>query len=140
MALFILLKNYYKYTKGHGGKMKNLTLNINPKEFNTVSEIIKNIRCTANLYGYTEFYPSSIEYYEERRRVSDKKLNSLVKLIAPTGDVMTLKNDPTLLVTKYACMRDIERTGYSKYFYMTNIFQWRIGDAEHSVESIQGGD
>ena len=52
---------------------------------------------------------------------------------------MTLKNDPTLLVTKYACMRDVERTGYSKYFYMTNIFQWRIGDAEHSVESIQGG-
>lgn len=119
--------------------MKNLTLNIEPTKFKNVSKILGSIRNTSRNYGYDEFFPSTLEYFDEISRKYNKNTNELIKFVNSSGEVMTLKDDPTLSVTKYICQRDYKKVGYSKYFYTTSIFKWASNTTSNSMESLQGG-
>lgn len=119
--------------------MKNLTLNIDPQQFKNVSKILSSIRNTSLSFGYEEFFPSTLEYFDEISKMYTKNTNELIKFINSSGEVMTLKDDPTLSVTKYICQRDYKKVGYSKYFYTTNIFKWTSNTTSNAMETLQGG-
>ena len=119
--------------------MKNLTLNIEPRKFKNVSTILNSIRNTSLRYGYEEFFPSTLEYFDEISKKYKKNTNELIKFVNSSGEIMSLKDDPTLSVTKYICQRDYEKVGYSKYFYTTSIFKWTSNTTSNSMESLQGG-
>lgn len=119
--------------------MKNLTLNIEPPKFKDVSVILETLRNCCSKFGYEEFFPSTLEYFEEIRLVQNKNTNQLIKFVSPLGEIMTLKDDPTLPVTKYAALRDFKKAGYSKYYYATNIFKWTSNTSSSAMESLQGG-
>ncbi|MGB3367580.1 MAG: ATP phosphoribosyltransferase regulatory subunit [Acidaminobacteraceae bacterium] len=119
--------------------MKNLTLNIEPTKFKSVSKILHSIRNTSLSYGYEEFFPSTLEYFDEISRKYNKDTKQLIKFVNSSGELMALKDDPTLSVTKYICQRDYTKVGYSKYFYTTSIFKWTSNTTSNSMESLQGG-
>jgi ATP phosphoribosyltransferase regulatory subunit len=140
MAYFIGKKELASSNKSSkGDHMKNLTLNIEPPKFKKVSKILSSIRSNSLTFGYEEFFPSTLEYFDEISRMYTKDTNELIKFVNSSGEIMTLKDDPTLSVTKYICQRDYKKVGYSKYFYTTNIFKWTSNTTSNAMETLQGG-
>ncbi len=105
-------------------------LNLNANEFTLINHIFQTLEITANSYGYEAVFTETFGKYNYKTDAS------AVKIMAPSGDLLSLKNDPTPHATKQiAPLCD----GYLKTYYKSSIVTLDHKAPIGLKESLQGG-
>ncbi|MBE0449709.1 MAG: ATP phosphoribosyltransferase regulatory subunit [Clostridia bacterium] len=105
-------------------------LNLNANEFTLTNHIFQTLETIAKSYGYEAVFTETFGKYNH------KMDTGAVKIMAPSGDLLSLKSDPTPHATKQiAPLCD----GYLKTYYKSSIVTLDHKAPIGLKESLQGG-
>ncbi|MDN5353223.1 MAG: phosphoribosyltransferase regulatory subunit [Clostridiales bacterium] len=111
-------------------------LDVKVNAFSEVTDIFNALEQFAEPYGYERFYPETLSPFSEAGAgLSEKR----VKLVAPTGEILLAKHDPTVLVTRHASQIPFENSGFTRYFYTTTVLSMEKQSLYGIEETLQGG-
>jgi ATP phosphoribosyltransferase regulatory subunit len=105
-------------------------LNLNANEFTLTNHIFEILEKKAISYGYEAVFTETFGKY------NDKMDSDAVKIMAPSGDLLSLKSDPTPHATKQiAPLCD----GYLKTYYKSSLVKLDPKAPIGIKETLQGG-
>lgn len=105
-------------------------LNLNANEFTLTNHIFQILEITAKSFGYEAVFTETLGKYNH------KMDSSAVKIMAPSGELLSLKSDPTPHATKQiAPLCD----GYLKTYYKSSLVTLDHKAPIGLTESLQGG-
>ncbi|HJF33343.1 MAG TPA: ATP phosphoribosyltransferase regulatory subunit [Sporosarcina psychrophila] len=101
--------------------------------------IIKSINKRFKTYGYKRIKTSAFEQYDLYSRVkSSINQNEMIKVIDHTGEVLVLRPDVTIPITRELVQNVPDLSSELRYFYVQEVFRQPF-DKNDSVERTQAG-
>ena len=101
--------------------------------------IIKTINKRFTTYGYKRIKTSAFEQYDLYSKVkSSINQNEMIKVIDHTGQVLVLRPDVTIPITKELAQNFPELSSELRYFYVQEVFRQPF-DKNDSIERTQAG-
>ena len=101
--------------------------------------IIKTIHKRFTTYGYKRIKTSAFEQYDLYSKVNSSiNQNEMVKVIDRTGEVLVMRPDVTIPITRELAQNFPSLTSELRYFYVQEVFRQQI-DRNESIESTQAG-
>lgn len=111
----------------------------NVKDYQQHEQIIKTIKNRFMTYGYKRIKTSAFEQYDLYSQVNSSIHQSdMVKVIDRTGDVLVLRPDATIPITRKIAQEIIKVTGERRYFYVQDVFRQPVDHVDH-IENTQAG-
>lgn len=104
-----------------------------------VERVIKTINKRFTTYGYKRIKTSAFEQYDLYSKVNSSiNQNEMIKVIDHTGQVLVLRPDVTIPITKELAENYPKLTDELRYFYVQEVFRQPV-DRNDSIESTQAG-
>ncbi|NYF25335.1 ATP phosphoribosyltransferase regulatory subunit [Sporosarcina sp. JAI121] len=101
--------------------------------------IIKTINKRFTTYGYKRIKTSAFEQYDLYSKVkSSINQNEMIKVIDHTGQVLVLRPDVTIPITRELAQNFPDLSSELRYFYVQEVFRQPI-DRNDSIERTQAG-
>ncbi len=101
--------------------------------------IIKTIHKRFTTYGYKRIKTSAFEQYDLYSKVNSSiNQNEMVKVIDRTGEVLVMRPDVTIPITRELAQNFPSLASELRYFYVQEVFRQQI-DRNESIESTQAG-
>ncbi|MFC5590611.1 ATP phosphoribosyltransferase regulatory subunit [Sporosarcina soli] len=101
--------------------------------------IIKTIHKRFTTYGYKRIKTSAFEQYDLYTKVNSSiNQNEMVKVIDRTGEVLVMRPDVTIPITRELAQNFPSLASELRYFYVQEVFRQQI-DRNESIESTQAG-
>ena len=101
--------------------------------------IIKTINKRFTTYGYKRIKTSAFEQYDLYSKVkSSINQNEMIKVIDHTGQVLVLRPDVTIPITKELVQNFPDLSSELRYFYVQEVFRQPF-DKNDSIERTQAG-
>ncbi|MCG7335685.1 ATP phosphoribosyltransferase regulatory subunit [Sporosarcina sp. ACRSM] len=101
--------------------------------------IIKTIHKRFTTYGYKRIKTSAFEQYDLYSKVNSSiNQNEMVKVIDRTGEVLVMRPDVTIPITRELAQNFPILTSELRYFYVQEVFRQQI-ERNESIESTQAG-
>ena len=101
--------------------------------------IIKTINKRFTTYGYKRIKTSAFEQYDLYSKVkSSINQNEMMKVIDRTGQVLVLRPDVTIPITREIAQNFPDISSELRYFYVQEVFRQQA-DRNESIESTQAG-
>ncbi len=101
--------------------------------------IIKTINKRFTTYGYKRIKTSAFEQYDLYSKVkSSINQNEMIKVIDHTGQVLVLRPDVTIPITRELVQNFPELSSELRYFYVQEVFRQPF-DKNESIERTQAG-
>ncbi|KAA0964976.1 ATP phosphoribosyltransferase regulatory subunit [Sporosarcina sp. ANT_H38] len=101
--------------------------------------IIKTINKRFSTYGYKRIKTSAFEQYDLYSKVkSSINQNEMIKVIDYSGQVLVLRPDVTIPITKELLQNSSELSRELRYFYVQEVFRQAF-DKNESIERTQAG-
>jgi len=111
----------------------------NVKDYQQQEQIIKTIKKRFMTYGYKRIKTSAFEQYDVYSHVkSSIHQRDMVKIIDRTGDVLVLRPDATIPITRKIAQDMTNITGERRYFYVQDVFRQPVDRVDH-IENTQAG-
>jgi len=102
-------------------------------------KIIKTINKRFTTYGYKRLKTSAFEQYDLYTKVNSSiNQNEMIKVIDHTGQVLVLRPDVTIPITKELVQNFPGITSELRYFYVQEVFRQPF-DKNESIERTQAG-
>lgn len=109
------------------------------QENDKYERIIKTINKRFTTYGYKRIKTSAFERYDLYSKVkSATNRNEMVKVIDYTGDVLVLRPDVTVPITRGLAKNFSQLENELRFFYVQEVFRQSF-DPYESIESTQAG-
>ncbi|MFJ7934657.1 ATP phosphoribosyltransferase regulatory subunit [Sporosarcina sp. NPDC096371] len=104
-----------------------------------VERIIKTVNKRFTTYGYKRIKTPAFEQYDLYSNVkSSINQNEMIKVIDYTGQVLVLRPDMTIPITKELAENYPELANELRYFYVQEVFRQPV-DRNDNIESTQAG-
>ncbi|WP_318614039.1 ATP phosphoribosyltransferase regulatory subunit [Sporosarcina sp. YIM B06819] len=104
-----------------------------------VERIIKTINKRFTTYGYKRIKTSAFEQYDLYSKVNSSiNQNEMIKVIDATGQVLVLRPDVTIPITRELAENYPNLVDELRYFYVQEVFRQPV-DRNDSIESTQAG-
>lgn len=101
--------------------------------------IIKTINKRFSTYGYKRIKTSAFEQYDLYSKVNSSiNQNEMVKVIDRTGEVLVMRPDVTIPITRELAQNFPSLASELRYFYVQEVFRQQL-DSNESIESTQAG-
>src|SRR5690625_2603193 len=111
----------------------------NVKDYQQQEQIIKTIKKRFMTYGYKRIKTSAFEQYDVYSHVkSSIHQRDMVKIIDRTGDVLVLRPDATIPITRKIAQDMTRISGEGGYFYLQDLFRHPFNHNDH-IENKQAG-
>lgn len=109
------------------------------KDYEKYERTIKTIQKRFKTYGYQRVKTSTFEQYDLYSKVTSSiNQNEMIKVIARSGEVLVLRPDGTIPITKQVAENVTTLESELRYFYVQDVFRQSVM-SEESVESTQAG-
>ena len=109
------------------------------KDYEKYERTIKTIQKRFKTYGYQRVKTSTFEQYDLYSKViSSIHQNEMIKVIAKNGEVLVLRPDGTIPITRQVAENITTLESEIRYFYVQDVFRQSLF-SEESVESTQAG-
>lgn len=109
------------------------------KDYEKYERTIKTIQKRFKTYGYQRVKTSTFEQYDLYSKVTSSiNQNEMIKVIARSGEVLVLRPDGTIPITKQVAENVTTLESEIRYFYVQDVFRQSL-ISEESVESTQAG-
>lgn len=100
---------------------------------------IKTINKRFTTYGYKRIKTSAFEQYDLYSKVNSSiNQNEMVKVIDRTGEVLVMRPDVTIPITRELAQNFPSLASELRYFYVQEVFRQQL-DRNESIESTQAG-
>lgn len=104
-----------------------------------VERMIKTINKRFTTYGYKRIKTSAFEQYDLYSKVNSSiNQNEMIKVIDHTGQVLVLRPDVTIPITRELAENYPKLADELRYFYVQEVFRQPV-DRNDSIESTQAG-
>lgn len=111
----------------------------NIKEYEEQERIIKTINKRFLTYGYKRIKTSTFEQYDLYSKVTSSiNQNEMIKVIDHTGQVLVLRPDVTIPITRKLAEDQLTLSSELRYFYVQDVFRQSF-DKINEIESTQAG-
>lgn len=111
----------------------------NVKDYQKYEYIINTIKRRFTTYGYKRIKTPAFEQYDLYSRVTSSiNQNEMIKVIDYTGDVLVLRPDVTIPITRELAQDFEELSEALRYFYIQDVFRQTFDRAD-SIENTQAG-
>ena len=111
----------------------------NVKEFEKQERIIKTINKRFLTYGYKRIKTPTFEQYDLYTKVASSiNQKEMIKVIDHTGQVLVLRPDVTIPITRKLAEDFSELSKELRYFYVQDVFRQSV-DNTKDIESTQAG-
>lgn len=111
----------------------------NVKDYEKYEEAINTIHKRFRTYGYKRIKTSTFEQYDLYSKVkSSLDQNEMIKVINRTGEVLVLRPDVTIPITRKLAEDLTELSNEIRYFYVQDVFR-HVDDRREGIESTQAG-
>lgn len=108
-------------------------------DYQKYEQTIRTIHKRFRTYGYKRIKTSTFEQYDLYSKVrSSLDQNEMVKVIDRSGQVLVLRPDVTIPITRQLAEEFTELSEELRYFYVQDIFR-QSTDPEEGIESTQAG-
>lgn len=109
------------------------------KDYEKYERTIKTIQKRFKTYGYQRVKTSTFEQYDLYSKVTSSiNQNEMIKVIARSGEVLVLRPDGTIPITKQVAENVTTLESEIRYFYVQDVFRQPL-ISEESAESTQAG-
>lgn len=109
------------------------------KDYDKYERAIKTIQKRFKTYGYQRIKTSTFEPYDVYTKVtSAMNRNEMIKVIAKNGEVLVLRPDGTIPITKKVAENISTLESEIRYFYIQDVFRQSLL-SEENIESTQAG-
>lgn len=111
----------------------------NVKDYEKYEQAINTIHKRFKTYGYKRIKTSTFEQYDLYSKVkSSLDQNEMIKVIDRTGEVLVLRPDVTIPITRKLAEDMSELPNEIRYFYVQDVFR-HVDDRREGIESTQAG-
>lgn len=111
----------------------------NVKDYERYERVINTIHKRFKTYGYKRIKTSTFEQYDLYSKVkSSLRQNEMIKVIDRTGEVLVLRPDVTIPITRKLAEDFKELPSELRYFYMQDIYRY-ADEEQSSIETTQAG-
>lgn len=111
----------------------------NVKDYQKYERTIKTIQKRFKTYGYERIKTSTFEQYDLYSKVTSSiNQKEMLKLIDRSGDVLVLRPDVTIPITKELADNFTKLPNELRYYYVQDVFRQSAFDDE-DIESTQAG-
>ena len=111
----------------------------NVKDYQKYERTIKTIQKRFKTYGYERIKTSTFEQYDLYSKVTSSiNQKEMLKLIDRSGDVLVLRPDVTIPITKELADNFTKLPNELRYYYVQDVFRQSALDDE-GIESTQAG-
>ncbi len=111
----------------------------NVKDYEKYERTIKTINKRFGTYGYKRIKTSTFEQYDLYSKVNSSiNQNEMIKVIDHNGQVLVLRPDVTIPITRQLAEEFTELPNELRYFYVQDVFR-QADDRSESIESTQAG-
>ena len=111
----------------------------NVKDYQKYERTIRTIHKRFRTYGYKRIKTSTFEEYDLYSKVTSSiDQNEMIKIIDRTGQVLVLRPDVTIPITRQLAEEYTELPNELRYFYVQDVFRQQDDRAE-AIESTQAG-
>ena len=111
----------------------------NVKDYQKYERMIKTIQKRFKTYGYERIKTSTFEQYDLYSKVTSSiNQKEMLKLIDRSGDVLVLRPDVTIPITKELADNFTKLPNELRYYYVQDVFRQSAFDDE-DIESTQAG-
>ena len=108
-------------------------------DYQKYEQTIRTIHKRFRTYGYQRIKTSTFEQYDLYSKVrSSLDQNEMIKVIDRSGQVLVLRPDVTIPITRQLAEEFTELSEELRYFYVQDIFR-QSTNPEESIESTQAG-
>lgn len=108
-------------------------------EYQKFEKVTETITCRFKTFGYKRIKTSAFEKYDLYSQVnSSVNKNEMIKVIDYTGDVLVLRPDVTIPITKELAESELTDQPELRYFYVQDVFRQPF-DRLETIESTQAG-
>ncbi len=115
------------------------TTNENVKDYEKYERTIKTINKRFSTYGYKRIKTSTFEQYDLYSKVNSSiNQNEMIKVIDQNGQVLVLRPDVTIPITRQLAEEFSELPNELRYFYVQDVFR-QAENREEGIESTQAG-
>ena len=109
------------------------------KDYEKYERTIKTINKRFSTYGYKRIKTSTFEQYDLYSKVkSSINQNEMIKVIDQNGQVLVLRPDVTIPITRQLAEEFTELPNELRYFYVQDVFR-QAENREDGIESTQAG-
>lgn len=100
---------------------------------------IEKITNRFSTYGFSQVSTTTFAAYESYMHLQENvKTNELVKMIDHGGNILTLRSDATIPITKRLLQEPYEQMNERRYFYVLDVFRY-TKDSNRPHENTQAG-
>lgn len=111
----------------------------NVKDYQCYEQIIKTIKSRFMTYGYKRIKTSAFEEYDLYSQVkSSINQNEMIKVIDQTGEVLVVRPDVTIPITRQLAQETTVLENERRYFYVQDVFRQPTERGDR-IESTQAG-
>lgn len=111
----------------------------NVKDYEQYERTVKTIHKRFSTYGYKRIKTSTFEQYDLYSKVNSSiNQNEMIKVIDPNGQVLVLRPDVTIPITRKLAEDFSELPNEFRYFYVQDVFR-QADDRSEGIESTQAG-
>lgn len=111
----------------------------NVKDYQKLEYIINTIKNQFNTYGYKQIKTPAFEQYDLYSIVTSSiDQNEMIKIVDYTGDVLVLRPDITIPITRRLAQEKDKLTQERRYFYIQDIFRQSF-ERGKQIENTQAG-
>lgn len=111
----------------------------NVNEYQQYEKIIQTIKNRFTMYGYRRIKTPAFEEYDIYSQVnSSVNQDEMIKVIDYTGEVLVIRPDVTIPITRKLAQDFTELPGELRYFYVQDVFRQTF-DRLENIESTQAG-
>lgn len=111
----------------------------NVKDYERFEQAINTIQKRFKTYGFKRIKTSTFEQYDLYSKVkSSLDQNEMIKVIDRNGDVLVLRPDVTIPITRKLAEDFSELPNEIRYFYVQDVFR-HVDEFREGIESTQAG-
>ena len=111
----------------------------NVKDYQSYEQIIKTIKSRFMTYGYKRIKTPAFEQYDLYSQVkSSINQNEMIKVIDQTGEVLVIRPDVTIPITRQLAQETTTLENERRYFYVQDVFR-QPAERGDQIESTQAG-
>src|SRR5690625_670536 len=111
----------------------------NVKDYQGYEQMIKTIKSRFMTYGYKRIKTSAFEQYDLYSHVkSSINQNEMIKVIDQTGEVLVIRPDVTIPITRQLAQETTTLENERRYFYVQDVFR-QPAERGDRIESTQAG-
>lgn len=109
-------------------------------EYAFKDELMNNIKGIFKSFGYRQILTPTFEYLDlYKETFSGINVREMFKFISAEGDIMVLRPDATIPVSRIAAKNYKDIDHYLKFSYVTNVFRQMESQKGDRKEFLQGG-